>query len=87
MECIVKKIGNGILSSKTWQEPKTVIFPELKAAHTVSTDSVPRLTAAVTSTQPTTCPGYGNCAKPIFSPLRGGGDEGGGEGRTAARRT
>ena len=32
MECIVfiKKKRNEILSSKTWREPKTVIFPQLK---------------------------------------------------------
>ena len=28
----------GILSSKTWQEPKTVIFMQLKATHKLSTD-------------------------------------------------
>ena len=37
MEYIVKK-SKEILSSKTWREPKTVIFPQLKAMHKLSTD-------------------------------------------------
>ena len=38
MECIVKKNRQKIISSKTWREPKTVIFTQLKEMHKLLTD-------------------------------------------------